>query len=360
MSIFRKKEDVLTGEVVEKKAKRLAIVGFSPSSAMHAFELPIEGTEIWILNNFYDVMQGMRISLDRVSALFDIHDRRNNRNLSNNTQAGQMHLQVLSKLTCDVYMQDTYDDVPNAKKFPADKVANFFFRRFGMRPYFTSTPTWLMAYAVYLGFLDKDGNETDKWNGRWDEIHLYGVDMAAGWSRGLDGHDAIGNEYANQRPSCEWIIGVIMGLQIAGVPVKFYLPKESNLMQINGLYGYETEDEAIMKKQIMMKVNLIQSVEQQIAEEERSLQGRLADLNNQKTQIIGEKRGYEFALSYFNDAEKEELKTGTERYLDGVKMETEKRQIMNQLNYLQGQLNIGQAALATIEAKEKEGTCDNG
>ena len=72
--------------------------------------------------------------------------------------------------------------------------------------YKTSTPAWMMGLAIAAGF---------------QKIHVYGVDMATD------------TEYANQRPCCEFLLGVAVG---RGIEV--HLPNESDLLHSFGQYAW--------------------------------------------------------------------------------------------------------------------------
>ena len=54
------------------------------------------------------------------------------------------------------------------------------------------------------------------------EIEVWGVDMA------------VGSEYQNQRPSCEFWLGVA-----AGMGIKIHIPAEADLLKSRFLYGFE-------------------------------------------------------------------------------------------------------------------------
>jgi hypothetical protein len=94
-------------------------------------------------------------------------------------------------------------------QFPADGLK----RRWGT--YFTNSISWMLAYAIaQVEWAVGDGAE----------IGIYGVDMAVGGS--------VGGEYAFQRPSCEYFIGVARGM---GIDVT--IAPASDLLKAADVYG---------------------------------------------------------------------------------------------------------------------------
>lgn len=107
-----------------------------------------------------------------------------------------------------VYVREPRPEVPGAEVFPADALLARF-----PRQYFTNTVSWMMALAIHEGA---------------DEIGLWGVNME------LD------SEYGEQRPSCEYYIGLIDGLAAAGeMAAPCHLPEHSTLLRTAWQYGIE-------------------------------------------------------------------------------------------------------------------------
>lgn len=104
-----------------------------------------------------------------------------------------------------IYMQEAFEYIPGAVKFPMQELTNAFLKRLG-RPYFTSSPAFMLALALGMGY---------------KTIGLYGFEM------GTD------TEYHYQRPCFEYWMGLAEG---HGVNIE--LPKSSNLNS-GKLYGYE-------------------------------------------------------------------------------------------------------------------------
>ena len=115
------------------------------------------------------------------------------------------HVAWLAKQTCPVFVQTAQPKVPNAQIFPAEAIT----AKFG--PWFDSTPAWILAHAITLGF---------------KEIHIYGIHLATEW------------EYLKQKPNMAFLIGVAVG---AGV--KVVVPAESPLLRSTHRYAYEPDPE---------------------------------------------------------------------------------------------------------------------
>lgn len=88
------------------------------------------------------------------------------------------HLKNLKKAKCTVYTQAKFEDIPNSTPFPFEEYELEFGTIFG------STVDYMLAMAI------KEGAEV---------INIIGVDMA-NWT-----------EYAYQRPSCMYLIGLARG-----------------------------------------------------------------------------------------------------------------------------------------------------
>jgi hypothetical protein len=196
-------------QIIEKKAPKVAIVGFAGTKHMAPYDNPDE-FEIWGMNDLFE-------HIPRYTRWFDIHDRYLHNMDNYNTREGQKpYIDRLATLGVPIYMKEDYDIVPTAIRYPYElMVDEFGIPRLGQPhikdPYFTNSVSFMIALAIYEQF---------------EEIHIYGVDMAA----------LQGGEYQLQRPSCEYYIGIARG---RGIPV--YLPIESDLLRTRFVYGYEDE-----------------------------------------------------------------------------------------------------------------------
>ena len=121
-----------------------------------------------------------------------------------------------------VYMYDSVPEIPNSKPFPYMELV----RKYGSY-FFTSSISWMLASAIET-ILDKR-NEPD-YDGSDDTIGLWGVDMAAN------------DEYATQRPGCQFFIQIAYQLGI-----KMVIPPESDLTAPPLLYGISESSHMIIK-----------------------------------------------------------------------------------------------------------------
>lgn len=228
--------------------KRLAIVGFAPTRNQAPCHDP--SWEVWALND---------LKLSRETRHFDIH---NLNNIDTDYQAGRISNQArqsnipeavlseigisgLAKRTIPVYMQEKFDCVPMSVKLPLQEMlATFKSRGLTGARYFTNSISYMLAYAIYEGLVT--GHQ-------WDEIHIYGVDMA------------VGEEYVAQRPSCEYWIGIAEGMGI-----KMYIPDASDLNKTAFLYAYDEEPQKAYENKLNQiksdAMNRMNSYQQQIGE----------------------------------------------------------------------------------------------
>ncbi len=207
-------------EIFKKKSK-VAIVGFADSWNQAPFQNP--EFEIWGLNSLFEIIP------PGFSLWFETHDKKmweNNKEIGLGlTRAGKPYKEALASLPCTVLMVDKYPDIPNSMRFPLEEMITKF------NP-MRNTKEW----KEY----DFKGSKELEWNGyysnsisymislaidwAYEEIHIYGVDMATS------------TEYATQRSSCEYYIGVA-----AGRGIKVYIPPQSDLLKIRFNYGWEDE-----------------------------------------------------------------------------------------------------------------------
>ena len=195
------------------KKKKLAIVGFALSRDQAPFSDP--EFEIWTVNNLYRFVP-------RQDAIFEMHTREQIDAEMVHGVDNKTYIEELREMKIPVYMQEAYPDVPPAVKYPLEEMIKEFGvprKKDGETPdaYFTNSISFMLALGIYKGF---------------EEIHVYGVDMA------------VGTEYNEQRPSCEYYIGIAKGRGI-----KIYLPLESDLLKTRFTYGYdEQREDAWVKK----------------------------------------------------------------------------------------------------------------
>lgn len=190
------------------KTLKAAIVGTAPSSRDLA-PFTDESWEIWGVSNVY----GQIPKWDRWFELHNLESRKNE-------QEYPGHYDWLKKQTTPVYMQQRHEEIPASVEYPKQEILD----EFG--GYFTNSVSYMIALAIHEGAT---------------EIGIYGVDMAI---NDVGGH----SEYAHQRPSCEYFIGLAVGRGI-----KVDIPRESDLLKVGRLYAYETAGVFALKARVRMK-----------------------------------------------------------------------------------------------------------
>jgi hypothetical protein len=182
----------------EERRPAVAILGFTDSRNLAPFGDP--RFEIWGINELYRFMDIEKYGFTR---WFEIHER-------SVIDADKDHIATLGRFPLPVYMQQHYPDVTPSVPFPKAEVEE----DCGTQ-YFTSSIAWMLGLALLEGF---------------EEIHVYGVDMAQE------------TEYFEQRPACEFLLGMA-----AGRGVKIHVPKTSDLMKTVGQYGWAGESDFRVK-----------------------------------------------------------------------------------------------------------------
>lgn len=197
-----------------KKNQKLCIVGCSDSKGLAPFKEP--GWDYWGVNNLYLTMPD-----HPWVAWFEIHDiakTPDDKNFLRRAKPefrGQHvndYLAGISKLPCPVIMQHVWPEIQNSIPYPLEEIL----KKFGN--YFTNT----ISYEIALGILLQ-----------YKTIAIYGVDMA------------VDTEYFWQRPSCEYFLGLAVGMGI-----EIIIPDEADLLKTRFLYGFnEPKESAWMAKQ---------------------------------------------------------------------------------------------------------------
>lgn len=216
---------------VSKKTLKVAIIGTCPSS-MHLAPFDDPSWEIWGLNTLHS------FALPRWDRWFDLHPVEWTKGI----QEGKQWAWMTNDHGRPMYMQEACADVPHSLKFPLDEIT----ARFG--GYFTNTVSLMIAFAMLEGAT---------------EIGLYGVDMAQT------------AEYAAQRPSCEYFIGLARGM---GITV--HVPAESQLLKTAGVYGYDMSGEVMAK----------------LRARERELQGKVQQFERQRDEAEANRLVFSGAL----------------------------------------------------------------
>ncbi len=195
--------------------KKFAIVGFASSSRTLA---PFGDPDWYIagMNSLYAIIP--RTPADR-TVWYEMHRREHFEKDLNRTelkQQGLVHVDWMKKVPGEgveghfpIFTQERFEDIPASVRWPREDINRWTREKLGANAeldYFTSTPGLMMAHAIFLGF---------------KEIGLWGVDLLQD------------QEYAYQRPGCEYWIGVARGMGI-----KVSVPSSSSLIKANYVYGY--------------------------------------------------------------------------------------------------------------------------
>lgn len=212
-----------------KPPRKVAIVG-SSNTSRHLAPYDDFSWDIWTLNDMHTIAK-------RFDRHFELHSQRIIEK-DKDDLAGEIEW-LKSNITVPVYMAEPADWVPMAVQYPTETIV----KEFGS--YFTNSISWMIALAIYEGV---------------DELGIWGVDMAHG------------TEYAAQRPSCEYMIGIARG---RGIPV--FIPEQSDLLKCAELYGLETS---------LFAINLANR-RKQLEEERRNWQTRKTEALINESKIEG-------------------------------------------------------------------------
>lgn len=235
-----------------KKRRKLAIVGFAPSSYQDApFTNP--EWEVWGLNEAYTLP-----GFSRADRWFEIHIRQE---VDISTRDPNHINWLRTRRDIPIYMIRQFPDIPMAVEYPIRDIV----RKYGQ--YLTNT----ISYEILLGI--EEGFET---------IGVWGVDMAQG---GVYGQPS---EYAEQRPSCEWALGVAQG---KGIHV--YIPPASDLLKAPGLYGWEGDGSQMRMKIRGRSIELHKRIS--------GLAQNLAILENNRVAALGETTFIDRLTAFYKD-----------------------------------------------------------
>jgi uncharacterized protein YjbI with pentapeptide repeats len=218
--------------------KKIAIVGFTASRELAPWGQ--DGWEIWVCNNL------PKFCPDQWHRLYDLHDIATIQ--GDPEHAGFIAGQTIKTINGQdvnlngrpVVCWNPQADWPTATRYPKDQITDTFGR------YFTNSISWMIAHALVEGAT---------------ELHVYGVDMATG------------TEYAAQRPSCEYMLGVAVG---AGV--KVHVPVQSDLLKVAAMYG--AEDDSALRAKIAER-------QKELRQRQAQVQANLQQAQLQNAQLQG-------------------------------------------------------------------------
>jgi len=204
---------------------RINIMGSAPGWQ----DVPENNGFIWGVNNTH--------LLRKVDRIIDVHVSR----LNIKETKDKYHLEQLKEKDIEAYLHSEISDMPNVKRYPIEAVMEYF-----DTDYFACGLDYMIALAIYEGAT---------------EIHIYGVWLAGG------------TEYAHQKASMEYWIGIVKGMQLAGRDIKIEVhgDRTALLKTHNGLmYGYQTSQKWVKGQHPNHKTlqELIEMYDDPIKEEE--------------------------------------------------------------------------------------------
>lgn len=196
----------------KEQRKNLAIVG--TASTKKDAPYGDDEWEVWGMSSLSEDPEAGK--LDKI---FEFHPRR---------YWGQLPVTMrLNRFDGPVVMQDHYDEIPNSVAYPKDAMREeFYLDVMGANLYVTNSITWMILLALHEGY---------------HNLALYGVHMK---------HDS---EYAYQRPSCSWALGIIHGKILAGEPYSLYISDESELLKARYEYGFDEPSELMLELDTRLK-----------------------------------------------------------------------------------------------------------
>lgn len=251
---------------LEIPGKKIAIVGFTSSHQFAPWGQ--DGWELWVCNNLHGFVP------DNWHRLYDLHDYET-------IASDKEHEAFLRTCQKPVVVWKPRPEWPASVAFPKDAATEVFGR------YFTNSISWMTAHAIM-----EIGSEAEAWAAVQveallkenegleplkavlfdsarnqfmanSEIHIYGVDMAQG------------TEYAAQRPSCEYFLGLASGMGI-----KTYVPPQSDLLKVAAMYGVEDDSALRIKlddreKELKSRMDVLTQNYNEIQAQLYQLQGAL-------------------------------------------------------------------------------------
>jgi len=224
--------------------KKVAIVGFAPSSMLDVrplFDDP--DLEVWGLNQIYLPFPLMAQRADR---WFQIHHQHDFDAAVRDHQHGDWLAQWSKETGRPIYMQERFPNIPSSIAYPAEYIC----KKWGR--YFTNSISWEIITAIEEGF---------------EEIFIFGVDMAQD------------DEYSQQRPSCEYFIGIARGMGI-----KVHVPDKSDLLKTLWLYPFEPESPMWVKcesrrRELQQRANEIYANEMAMRDNRNQVIGAIENMN---------------------------------------------------------------------------------
>lgn len=237
---FCARHEAMRRQVVEEPEirRKIAIVGFTISYEDAPWGDP--EWDVFPCNNLHTQVGPERTA--QATGWFNLHDL----SKLEDEKAGPgvydpIHAKFLKEAHCPVLVLKPKPEWPTSIEFPRQEILDFWAEHgIAGKRYFTNSVSWMTAWAILR--LKSTGDGTG-------EIGLWGIDMAQG------------SEYAAQRPSCEYWLGIAEGLGI-----KVTIARRADLLRCAFLYG---DDEYAEDFVVKMRARTTE------------LEGRLNDMNVQ-------------------------------------------------------------------------------
>ena len=256
-------ETVLSFVFPEAQTPKVAIVGFATGHHYMAPQ-PDDDTEVWGINRLWTQLPNRKWT-----RWFELHD------LELFYRDDEDHKTFLRDFDGPVYVRAAdYQlakrwGIVNAVPFPDQILTSQF------RPYFTNTVSWLLGLAILM---------------RFEHMAIYGVDMAV--------DNVMQAEYAEQRPSCEYFLGIAEGRGI-----ETYIPAGSDLLKASHLYGFEDAGPVLMKMgsrftELGRAKEAIRAEVQKHQQAQAQLEGQLSQLDGAMQEVAYWKKNWLINTTY--------------------------------------------------------------
>jgi len=189
--------------------KPLCIIGTATTCKDAPYDMKIDDEyvyDIWGISATANMEQ-----VKRLDVAFEMHPKR--------YWGQQMVMERLKEFPGRMIMQDHYNEIPNSEAYPRETIKDkYYLDAMGDNLFVTNTMVWIILQALEEGYTD---------------ISLYGVHMA---------HET---EYAYQRSSMSWVLGIIHGWILDGKDYKIWLPEESQILRAEYEYGFDEPTKAM-------------------------------------------------------------------------------------------------------------------
>ena len=193
---------------------KIALIGYAPSRDLVPWDDP---TVYRVgLNDLYRV-PGMAGPYD---CWFQLHNKRELIRMRS-----PEHLKWLREqaLVDRILMQNKVMGIPASEAFPIEALVERW------RDYYTNSISYMIAWAIMQAVEPAPAELQEKYGIEWvrkpdgfKEIHLYGIDMAAG------------SEFEYQRASVEYFVGLAEGMGF-----RVHIPLSADILKTPRRYGYE-------------------------------------------------------------------------------------------------------------------------